>query len=147
MDAAFAAQEENGDYMKIDIEIPDEKTNTLSDQARSTLLKVGSKFLNEILDESERLAIARNTSNTDPEITASIVTDAEVYHRKYRSGRRPKREIIIVQIVAFVFSLIAGGLFDTSKFTDLVYFLLFFGSFIVATITGVVSILLGVKND
>lgn len=133
--------------MTIKIELPDEKTNLLSSKGLSKLTEVGTDYLNDILDESERLAMTRNTANTELEITASIVTDAEVYQRKYRTVKRPKKSIIGLQIGTFVTSLLAGGFFDIKEFTKLPYLLTFFTFFTIAIVTYIFSIILGVKND
>lgn len=133
--------------MKIEIELPEKKASSLSVQGKAMLTKVGLNYLNEILDESERLAITRNTSQTDAEITASIVTDAEVYQRKYKIGKRPKKLIIFIQLSAFVSSIVTGGLFDTTKFNDVLYFIIFLVFFSIALSAAIFSIALGVKND
>ena len=133
--------------MIIEIDIPDERTKLISEQGLATLKKVGTKYLREIIDESERIANSQSAEDTNPEITATTVSDAEVFYRKYRSIKKTKKGLKYIQICSYVSSLLAGFLFEPSKLSSIPYFSLFFIVLLTAIITGILSILLGDQND
>lgn len=133
--------------MTIAIDIPDSKIESLSDQGLNKLKDFGQKYLNDIIDESGRIAVSRNTAGADPEITASIVADAELYCRKYRTGKKTSKKLLVFQILTYVFSLITGGFFNLDKLTTPGYLIFFLILFTIAISTGITSIILGGKND
>jgi hypothetical protein len=111
--------------MKIEVIISDDKLQNLSQSAKTEIEKVAHHYIEEVIDEGSRIEESRRTSNSNPEITAAIINDA-VYFAK-RQGiryRRPKGQSLL-QVFAFFSTICTGGLFNTGKFTDTPYILIF----------------------
>lgn len=104
--------------MKIEIEIPDEKVENLSDEALSELRRQSEALTGNVLDESARIETSRRTPETNSEVTASIVKEAAVYSRRFSFPKKKKLGTKLVQCIAFVSTLIAGSLLDTEKFSE-----------------------------
>jgi ABC-type bacteriocin/lantibiotic exporter with double-glycine peptidase domain len=134
--------------MKVEIEISDDKTANLSKSAQDELAKVTKGYVEEVLDEAGRLEAIRNATPGQPEITASIISDAVVFTKKYKIGKRKSGWTLFIQILASVSSLFAGGLWDTSEFNkNTGNLLLFLFVLIVAVVTSVYLIVKGNGND
>lgn len=103
--------------MRIEFDIPDEKVQDLNANGRTELTRHCKKWTEDIIDEASRIEASRNQS-TDTEITASIISEAATYSKRYPP--KQKRGILykIIQCVAFVSTLIAGSMLDTDKFKE-----------------------------
>jgi len=133
--------------MKIDIDISDDKLQNLSLTAKTEMEKVSKHYIEEVLDEASRIEESRRTSNSNPEITAAIINDAVVIARNYGIRKRKPKRQIIMQILAFVASIFTGGLFDTEKFKDSGYVILFLVIFLIAIVSTVYLILNDNNNE
>ncbi|MDM8253925.1 hypothetical protein [Phocaeicola barnesiae] len=103
--------------MNINFDIPDNKINNFSASAKRELTKQSCRITKEIIDEASRIEASRRLSDASSEVTQSNVKEAATHPRMVFS-RKKVWPIKIVQVVAFVSSLIAGGLFDTKEFSN-----------------------------
>lgn len=133
--------------MKLETDISDDKLQNLSPTAKSELGNISKLYIEEVLDEASRIEESRRTSNSNPEVTAAIINDAAAYAKSHGiRKRKPKREIV-VQGTAFVSATITGGLFDTSKFQDIIYVVVFLVVFAISVVATLYLILNDSNND
>jgi 2-keto-4-pentenoate hydratase len=103
--------------MKLEIDIPDEKVQNFSQDAKTELIKQSNRIAVEIADEASRIEEGRRLPETNSEITQSNVREAATQPRMI-VARKKSLTSRIIQAVAFLSTLIAGNLLDTSKFTE-----------------------------
>jgi hypothetical protein len=133
--------------MNIEIEIQDNKIQNLSSSAHLQIKKVTQGYLEEVLDEANRIEESRRTSVDSPEITASIIDDAAHYAKTHGIRKKKPKKLIWLQIVAFIGSIFTGGLFEVDKFKTLGYILLFLAVFLIAVVSSVYLIFKDNQND
>lgn len=133
--------------MKIEINVQDEKLQNLSPPAFKELEKISKHYLEEVLDEASRIEESRRTTNSNPEITATIINEAVNFARTYGIRKRKTKKHYLVQIVSFISTLLTGGLFDTEKFKESGYVLIFLIVFLVAIASNVYLIFNDNNND
>lgn len=133
--------------MKIEIEISDDKMQNLSLTAKTELTKVAKKYSEDVLDEASRIEESRRTTNPNPEITAAIINDAVVFAKNYGIRKRKPKKVIFMQVLAFLSSTLTGGLFDTEKFKDTWFVILFLVVFLLSIVATVYLILNDNNND
>lgn len=115
--------------MEFKIEIPDGKFNNVSGEGLSELKSLTIEFVEDVLDESSRIEADQKTSSRNPEITATIIKDAHDYIRKFHIKPKRKSWVLWIQGLAFISTLITGGMFsvaDFSKTIELIVFLVIF---------------------
>src|SRR5450759_4858799 len=123
--------------MKIETDISDDKLQNLSPTAKTELEKIYKQYLEEVLDEASKIEESRRTSNSNPEITATIINEAVAYAKNYGIRKRKPKRLIWSQIIAFISTSIAWGIFDVEKFKDPLYvigFILIFGISVGSTV-------------
>ncbi|MDB5202795.1 MAG: hypothetical protein JWQ27_2204 [Ferruginibacter sp.] len=103
--------------MRIEFDIPEEKVQNFSQDARNELNKQASKIADEIVDEAGRIEASRRLPETNSEVTQSNVKEAATQPRMI-VARRKSWKSRIIQIIAFGSSLVAGSLLDTDKFKE-----------------------------
>jgi len=103
--------------MKIEINISDEKIRHLNENGKSELIKKCKKYGDEIMDEASRLEASRNDTENH-EITSALINDAVIHIKRFPTDNKINWWIKIIQIIAFLSSLIAGSLFDSDKLKD-----------------------------
>lgn len=97
--------------MPVEINISDEGTKYLNTPARDQLRVAVESYSGDLLKEASRLEATAKTTAGNPEITSSMVRDADLLLR--RAYRRPKKKsLVIVQIVAAVTGFLTGLLTD-----------------------------------
>jgi hypothetical protein len=112
--------------MPLEIATPEAYDEHLNEPAKSRLRAAVEKYTNDLLEEAGRLEATVRTTQGNPEITSSIVGDADLYLR--RGYRKPKKSgwFTFVQIVQAVSTLVTGILFNLQAFqTEQLYFLVF----------------------
>ncbi len=112
--------------MPLEIATPEAYDDHLNEPAKSQLRAAVEKYANDLLEEAGRLEATVRTTQGNPEITSSIVGDADLYLR--RGYRKAKKSgwFTFVQIVQAVSTLVTGLLFNLQAFqTEPLYFLLF----------------------
>ena len=133
--------------MKIEIDISDDKMLNLSQTAKVEIIKVAKKYSEDVLDEASRIEESRRTTNPNPEITAAIINDAVVFAKNYGIRKRKPKKVIFMQVLAFLSSTLTGGLFDTEKFKDTWFVILFLAVFLLSIVATVFLILNDNNND
>lgn len=133
--------------MKIEIDISDEKLQNLSPTAKTEIGKVCKAYVEEVLDEASRIEESRRTTTANPEVTAAIINDAVVFAKNYGIRKKKPKRLIFMQILAFVASTFTGGLFDTDKFKETWFVIIFLVVFLVAIVSTVYLILNDNNND
>jgi hypothetical protein len=133
--------------MKLEIDISDDKLQNLSSTAKTEISKVSKTYIEEVLDEASRIEESRRTSTGNAEVTAAIINDAVVFAKNYGIRKRKPKKQKVMQVLAFVASTFTGGLFNTEKFKDTGYVVLFLTIFLVAVVATVYLILNDDNND
>ncbi|MHC1783991.1 MAG: hypothetical protein AB9891_14765 [Anaerolineaceae bacterium] len=104
--------------MPIYISISNQKTQYLNADAINELEDCGRKYIDELLDEADKLEAAGKMTNVRPEITSNHIRVASIY----KSGRfirlKKKPLAVIGDVVSMLLFGLAGTLFDLDKFTD-----------------------------
>lgn len=103
--------------MRIEFDIPDEKVQNFSLDAKAELTRQANRIANEIVDEASRVESSRRLPETNSEVTQSNVKEVATQPRMVLSKKKTVKSKII-QLVAFGSTLVAGSLLDTSKFTE-----------------------------
>lgn len=133
--------------MKIEIDISDDKLQSLSVTAKTEICKVSKAYIEDVLDEASRIEESRRTTAGNAEVTAAIISDAVVFAKNYGIRKKKPKRQIFMQVLAFVASTITGGLFDTEKFKDVGYVILFLVIFLIAVVSAVYLILNDNNNE
>ena len=117
--------------MTINFNIPDNKIINFSKEAKKELSKQSCRITKEIIDEACRIEASRRISDTGSEVTQSNVREAASHPRLSFSRKKiwPNK---IIQGLAFISSLITGGLFDTDKFNNTATVILFISVLFIA---------------
>ena len=103
--------------MRIEFDIPDEKVQNFSLDAKAELTRQANRIANEIVDEASRVEASRRLPETNSEVTQSNVKEVATQPRMILTKKKTIKSKII-QVVAFGSTLVAGSLLDTSKFTE-----------------------------
>ena len=103
--------------MKIEFDIADEKVQHINPKGRSELTRHCKVRIEDILDEATRIEASRN-DGASPEITAAIIIEAANYSKRFPIRKKKKWYVQVIQIVAFIASVVTGGLFDIDKFNE-----------------------------
>src|SRR5680860_1429373 len=132
--------------MKLEIDIKDEKVENLSPPAETRLKTVVSKYSNDILDEASRIETTRNSGHS-PEITATIIDDAVDFNKRFRVRKKNSTPKIIALIIAFISTVLTGGLFKTEKFNEPKYLIPFLVVFLISIIANIYIFLNDNNNE
>lgn len=132
--------------MKLDIDIPDEKTENLSTTAESRLKTVVQDYSCNVLDEASRLESTRNSGN-EPEITATIIDDAVEYTKRFPTRKNKSKKKVGAMITAFISTVFTGGVFKTEKFNEPEYLFPFLIVFLISVISNIYIFLNDNSND
>lgn len=122
--------------MRIEFDIPDEKVTDLNPNGRSELTRHCKQWTEDIIDEATRIEASRN-DGTNTEITAAIISEAATYSKRFPIKIKKKWWVKVIQIVAFISSLIAGSLLDVEKFKEISHVIWFIVTLFVAVATTV----------
>lgn len=122
--------------MKIEFDIPDEKVKDLNINGRSELTRHCKEWTEDIIDEATRIEASRN-DGTSTEITAAIISEATTYSKRFSLKKKKKWWIKVIQVTAFVSSLLAGSLLDIEKFKETSHVIWFIATLFIAVATTV----------
>ena len=122
--------------MRIEFDIPDEKVTDLNPNGRSELTRHCKQWTEDIIDEATRIEASRN-DGTNTEITAAIISEAATYSKRFPIKSKKKWWVKVIQIVAFISSLIAGSLLDVEKFKETSHVIWFIVTLFVSVATTV----------
>lgn len=103
--------------MRVEFNISDDKIVNFSQGAKTELTQQSNRVAEEIVDEASRIEASRRISDTHSEVTQSNVKEAATQPRMIFAKKRSWK-VKVVQVVAFISSLIMGGLLDIDKFKD-----------------------------
>lgn len=123
----------------MNIEISDSSLKGFNDQAKAKLSEATFEFVEDLIEESNRLESSRNTTGNDPEITSSMVNDAQVLIRRGLTQPKKGLGLKILRIVAAVLSLLVGILYDSTKLQSGGYMLIFIVVITAAILTVTIS--------
>ncbi|WET47414.1 hypothetical protein PYS58_12545 [Chryseobacterium indologenes] len=122
--------------MRIEFDIPDEKVTDLNPNGRTELTRHCKQWTEDIIDEATRIEASRNVG-TSTEITAAIISEAATYSKRFPLRSKSKWWVKVIQIVAFISSLIAGSLLDVEKFKEVGHVVWFIITLFIAVATTV----------
>ena len=134
--------------LKIEIEIPDEKVECFSNNAKNDIGKYAEKYTLDIISEAERIELSTHEGNSESEITSTHVAQSANKFKLNNTVRRKKTFLNVVKAISEIFLFFAGILFSTDKFVvnqefNLWYFILFMFVFTIALIATIMSYTLG----
>lgn len=122
--------------MKIEFEIPNEKVQDLNSNGRAELTRHCKQWTEDIIDEATRIEASRN-DGTSTEITAAIISEAAIYSKRFPIRKKKKWWVKVIQIIAFISSLVAGSLLDIEKFNKTGHVIWFIATLFIAVATTV----------
>ena|SRR5436190_9816114 len=114
-------------------EIADDDLRGFNQQANVRFRASVAKFAEELVEEANRIETGRNTARGEPEVTSSMVHDAELSLRRGFGNPKRSRRIKILQIVGAVLSLLVGIIYNATKLQGAGYMFLF-----IAVVTGAI---------
>ncbi|MHB8138384.1 MAG: hypothetical protein ACYDGO_08350 [Smithellaceae bacterium] len=125
----------------MEIKVSDDVLKGFNDKAKDKLSEAATGFIDDLIEESNRLESSRNTTGDEPEITSSMVNDASILIR--RGLAQPKKGIglTILRVAAAVLPLLVGILYNSARLQDGAYMLLFIGVVTAAILTVTISII------
>ena len=126
--------------MPVEISIPDKSTKYLNGPAVTELQTLLMRYSDDLLAESSRLEATTKTSTGNPEITSSMIKDADLLLR--RGYRRPKKNWyqITAQILAPLFGVITGLLGTKENLKDPAMMVLFIICLIITIFSTVITV-------
>ena len=127
--------------MEFKVEISNGKLDNVSTEGKNELKTLTGKFVEDLLDESSRIEADHKTSSGNHEITATIIRDVHDYVRKFHVKPKKENWVIWTQIVAFIATLITGGMFSKADFNNTVELVLFLIIFFIAVASSIILIL------
>lgn len=127
--------------MPIHLKIDDVDVSGFSDPAKARLREAGENYILALIQEANRIEAGRNTGRGVPEVTQGMVSDAVIVQRQGLGSSPRTFWSKMVRVLAAVFSLIAGLMFDAQLMQSKLYVGVFLFVVAVAIITVTVSIL------
>ena len=128
--------------MPLDINVPDTATAHLNTPAIAEFRLAIGQYAEDLLREAGRLEAASKSTSGNPEITSTMVKDANTLLRR-GYARQPKKPLLIVsQLIATVGGFVTGLLADMDKLKDastLVMFVILLTVTITAAVVSVVK--------
>jgi len=120
----------------------DDSLKFFNDPAKTEFVRLVEQYGIDLISEAGRLESAGKSTQGNPEITSSMVKDADLLIRRGYS-RRPKKPVLMfVQVVAAVGGFLTGILADAEKLKNtglLIIFILFLAATITATVFAVIK--------
>ncbi|MCQ1546888.1 hypothetical protein NN761_15070 [Bacteroides clarus] len=103
--------------MNIRFNISDDRVINFSSGAKTELINQSHRMAEEIVDEASRIEASRRISDTGSEVTQSNVKEAATQPKMIISKKKSLKTKIL-QLIAFVSTLVTGSLLDTEKFKE-----------------------------
>lgn len=103
--------------MKIEFDILDDKVQNFSSDAKTELSDQAKRLTEDVVDEASRIENQRRMPDTKSEVTQSHVNEAASHPRRFF---RPRKSLLskIIQLVAFISTMVAGSMLDPDKFKE-----------------------------
>jgi|GEM_PF-6665268 len=127
--------------MAVDISISDGSTQYLQGSARDEFKVAVGKYATDLLREISRLEAIGRTAKGDPEVTSTMVCDADLLLRKGYVRPVKKRWLIVTQIVCAVTGFLTG-LFSNMETLRTPFHMLLFVILLVAFIGTTILVIL-----
>ncbi|MBK9515094.1 MAG: hypothetical protein IPO05_16035 [Flavobacteriales bacterium] len=111
--------------MPLNLQIPDQDLTGFSGNAKDRLSEVTLKYASDVIEEANRIEAGRKATQGTPEVTRSMVDDAQEVLRR---GLRPHHSntwMKVLRVVAAVLALVVGIMYDKTRLQDGVYMSLF----------------------
>lgn len=125
----------------MEIKIPKKDLYGFNVKAKEKLEEASKEFINDLIEESNRVESSRNSTSNDPEITSSMVNDAEVLIRRGLSKSKNSIRFKLLRVAAAVLSLSVGILYDSTKLQNSEYMLLFIFVITATILTVTISVI------
>jgi hypothetical protein len=104
--------------MALDLNVPEEVARHLKERAAAEYRGAVERYAADLLKEASRLEAANKGTSGDPEITSTMVKDADILLRR-GYARPPKKPLMIgSQLVATVGGFVIGLLADMDKLRE-----------------------------
>src|SRR5260221_14334217 len=101
--------------MPIVVKLPDNAAKHLKAQAESAYQVALETFADDLLKEASRLEAAAKGTSGDPEITSTMVNDANILLRRAYARPRKSRIVVASQLISTVGGAVTGLLADMEK--------------------------------
>ncbi len=114
--------------MTVEFEIQDEKVQNLSNNAKYELENLTKRYAEEILNEALRIEEIRRNPGTQSEITATILREADIFHKGYPLKKTKPWWLKLIQAISFISTMITGNLLEIEKFKEVdhvIWFIIF----------------------
>lgn len=127
--------------MPLELKIPDMASKYLNRQAESHYKKAVEGYAEDLLKEASRLEATAKSGTGDPEITSTMVKDADLLLRRGWVRPAKKPYLILAQIIATIGGFLTGLLADMDKLKDVVTLVVFVVLLTVTITATVVAVL------
>ncbi|HEY9091140.1 hypothetical protein [Parasphingorhabdus sp.] len=117
------------------VEIKDHELVGFSEQAKLDFIASISDHKKELLAEIGRIETGQNSGSGNPEITSTMVKEAEKLFSRGSLFKSTKRISAVWRIVSVISVLATGLLFDVAKMTEIIHVLLFIGCLLLAVLS------------
>lgn len=125
----------------MEIEINDNNLSGFNKNAQNELKKVATEYIDDVIEESNRIESSRNTTGKNPEITSSMINDANILIRRGLSQPKKKIGIRILKVAGVLLSVVSGLLYDSTKLQNSGYMVLFIVVITCTILTVTISII------
>jgi hypothetical protein len=126
--------------MSLDLKAPGDAVDLLKGHAANQYCGAIERYAKDLLAEASRLEAANRGAAGHPEITSTMVGDADILLRRgYKKARR-KPGLIVAQLVATVGSFLAGILADMDALKDSTVLVVFIVALAITIAAAVVAL-------
>lgn len=135
--------------MEVKFDIPEEKIENFSGNAKSKIVEHARNYALDIISEAERIELSTHEGNSPSEITSSHVGHAANKFGSIRGVKKHRLGILILKIISEVLILATGVMFLPDQFIttnnefNVIYFIIFIMVLASAIITTIISYFLG----
>ena len=109
----------------MEIDVDDNDLAGFNVNAKEELKKSAKEYINDVIEESNRIESSRNSTSNTPEITSSMINDAKILIRRGLAMPKKKIGTKILRVISAILSVVSGSLYDTIKLQDSRYMVLF----------------------
>lgn len=109
----------------MDVQIPEDDLNGFNPEAKKKLREATEGFVGDLIEEANRLESSANTAGDDPQITSSMVNDAETLIRRGLVKPKKRWGVKILRVFSVILALAVGWLYNASALRSAAYMLFF----------------------
>ncbi|MDD5313336.1 MAG: hypothetical protein PHO26_09910 [Dehalococcoidia bacterium] len=107
------------------IEINDNALKGFNTQAKDELSKATKRFVDDLIKESNRIESSFQQNTGEAQVTSTIVNNADIFLRRGLARSNKNSKTILTRILAAIFALIVGFLYDTKLLQESTYMVIF----------------------